>query len=458
MEWRWPFSTVTPTLERLDGELASVAEGQQLVSLLRAGFDPLLGFDGEPAHFLVLGQNDHEIRATGGFIGTIGLLTVVEGEVASADYRSSYDFSPRQVDRTPPEAMAYYFGASQWHPRDANWWPDFATSSEAALTLVAEDAGLEAEHVLAIDTTMVGLLLRALGPVTVAEFAEPLTEQNWLTSVEGALGAVVYVRGEANQFKDARGAYLQPVMQELLARAQTVPRDRLPALLAVIEEGIRGRHLQLYSRDPDVQALAARFGADGAMTAPPAEDIVAVIDTNLSYSKIQPAIRRDITYLAREDGITDLVVTWRNDLAGFAGIRHARLGTTGLIWDPVARAYREAPGTFGNYARLYLPPGAEVLRASGFDGPPRYQVEGGLAVVAGFVEVGVGVERTVRLSYRAAGPPSPGPSSPAGPPAVTFWKQGGQSGGTLRILRNAGDTQLELFRGPLRSDIRVPLR
>lgn len=51
----------------------------------------LLGMD-EPRHYLVMVQNNHELRATGGFISSIGLLTLEQGKISNLEFADSYEF------------------------------------------------------------------------------------------------------------------------------------------------------------------------------------------------------------------------------------------------------------------------------------------------------------------------------------------------------------------------------
>ena len=386
--WNWPFEPVSDALDTVSRDLVRVPEGREVVATVGAGFGALFGY-GQPSEVLLLGQNDHEIRPTGGFIGTMGMLRLEAGSVIGSDYRSSYDFSPPNgtLGRDAPPAFAQFFGAGEWHIRDANWWPDFATSAQAVLNLLAEDAGLTPQHVLAVDTTMTGLLLGVFGPVAVDGYPEPLTPENWFIAVEAQLTAAEPGLGRSA----ARSSYLQPVLEELLKRAEATSAQQLPALVRALQAGVAGRHLQLYSTLPEVQAIAAKFGAQGAMLRPDGEDFVAVVDANLSYAKIQPAISRDVTYQVRPDGAVQLLVTWANDLPTFTGDRYARLGADGLIWDQRTRTHIPAPGYFATFTRIYLPPGAELLEpAAGFDQPPRLEFEAGMTVASGFVDVGPG--------------------------------------------------------------------
>ncbi len=444
MSWRGPFAPAGHMLAQLSGDLDRVPDGIRLTGDLRVAFDALLGF-GTPKTYVVVGQNDQELRPTGGFIGTMGLVTVKDGKVASSDYRSSYDFDPKPLpDRPPPDPMIRYLGSSVWLLREANWWPNFPDSGRQVLQFMQADQHLAPDGVIAVDSEMVGLLLGVFGPISVPQFPEPLTQANWFVQADNAI-----YDARSTLHSAAKEAYLQPVLEDLLGRAQSASHDQVPALLKALQQAVAGRHLQVYVTDPRAQSLVDRFGASGAMQPRADADFVGVVDANFSYDKIQPAIHRDVTYLRHGDGTVDLLITWRNEVSTYDGARYKRFGVGGGIYDYEAGKLRKDAGVFGNFTRIYLLPGSQLVAATGFDSPPGYSYENGLTVVSGFLAVDDGQQRSVRITYR---PKSADPLQ-----GVLFWKQGGFTPGTVEVLENtnagnAGQAQVSLYRGALDHD------
>lgn len=443
--WHGPFAVASSTLQLLTDQLATVGTAHALTRSLATSLDTLIGWE-QPTRYAVMGENDHELRATGGFIGTLGVVTLQAGRITNRDYRSSADFDPpgQRTGRVPPEPMATYMGAGEWLVRDANWWPDYPTSAEQLLQFLHADARVDAEGVIALDTTMLGLLLRALGPVQLAAYPEPLTPENWLTQVEASILAA-----ERESSHDlAKQAYLRPVMEELLRRAESAHAAQLPGLVRAMRTGIEGRHFQAFHRDPAAERIVEQIGAAGRLQPPPSgTDLVAIVDTNMSYSKNQPAITRDAIYLRRSDGLVDLAIHWRNDLAAYEGARFTRLSASGELFNRTTRGFDRIPGVYGNYARIYLPPDTNLVEATGFSEAARLGSEIGMTLVSGWVVLRDGEERTVRITYR----PAPGVQR------VTFWRQGGQTVTNLRVLQNMGTQQHTLFAGALTTDRTINL-
>ena len=104
----------------------------------------ILGWDG-PRRYLVLTQNPAELRPTGGYIGSYGILTFDRGRPTERTFRDSalldfpWDFP---FMKPPTELTNYLLGPGQpWQFADANWSPDFPTSARDALRLYENESG-----------------------------------------------------------------------------------------------------------------------------------------------------------------------------------------------------------------------------------------------------------------------------------------------------------------------------
>jgi len=152
-----------------------LAKVQGALPLVTAGIEalPLLP-EVAPAEgtrtFLLLAQNNDELRATGGFISSIGTLTFRDAVPELGPMVDSYaveDWTKPHPD--PPEALRTHMGIDLWTTRDANWSPDFPTSARAVAELYALNQGVEAHGVIAVDMAAASRLLEVLTPLTLPD-------------------------------------------------------------------------------------------------------------------------------------------------------------------------------------------------------------------------------------------------------------------------------------------------
>ncbi|MBU0648945.1 DUF4012 domain-containing protein, partial [Patescibacteria group bacterium] len=138
----------------------------------------------ESKNYLVLFSNNTELRPSGGFLGTYGLLKVADGEIISFNTHDIYAIDgPAEsfLRVAPPPPLVKYLKADAWFMRDSNWSPDFPTSAEKALWFYSEEArGIVQERgapieaaplvnfngVVSINPDVVAELLGVTGPIT----------------------------------------------------------------------------------------------------------------------------------------------------------------------------------------------------------------------------------------------------------------------------------------------------
>ena len=95
-----------------------------------------------PRTYLVLIQNNHELRATGGFIAAVGRVTVDKGRMTALDFADSYTvYSDKSTYPLAPKPMQQYMHIPLLLMRDANWSPDLPTTAEVARALYAQETG-----------------------------------------------------------------------------------------------------------------------------------------------------------------------------------------------------------------------------------------------------------------------------------------------------------------------------
>ena len=171
-------------VSRTTRELARAESALDVAVPLARLFPAMGGFE-EPQTYLLLLQNTGELRPTGGFWGTYGVMTVKDGEIVSLDTDDIYAvdvLSIGHIDTAPPEPLKKYLGVDTWYLRDKNWSPDVPTSVRTGFAAYAEEIAFassptqtgsipatEFDGAILITPAVGEALLAALGPMRVGE-------------------------------------------------------------------------------------------------------------------------------------------------------------------------------------------------------------------------------------------------------------------------------------------------
>ena len=372
-----------------------------------------LGGNG-PRTYLVLAQNNHELRPTGGFISGVGELRIEDGRLASLTFSDSYAVDNLEVphDLTPADFQDTLSG-QLWFFRDANWDADFPTSARRALDIYARDRGVQADGVIALDLTALQLLVDAVGPLQVAGIEGPVTGQDVVQVIQDQWGGPVSGRWKEWWLhrKDFMGEIAVAAMNRLSSAGGIQPARLAQALRLALDE----KHLLVYISDPQAGRLLRGRNWDGALPdAWSSSDLLLVVDTNVGFNKVDPNIERSIDYqvdLGAEGGPRArlaLTYTNRSHREVQVCIQEARYGDS--YADMMDRCY-------WNYLRVYVPAGSQLLAGPGLPLPEGSllargsgdqshesvspaETEGSWGVWTSFFDLAPGAERTLTFEYQ----------------------------------------------------------
>ncbi|MBX4187508.1 MAG: DUF4012 domain-containing protein, partial [Candidatus Doudnabacteria bacterium] len=126
--------------------------------------DLFLSFFGvHPKTYLIVFQNYDEMRATGGFIGTYGVLKYENGAIKKLKIESIYNLDG-SLNKRIAAPGPFQPQIEKWGMRDSNWFADFPTTAEKLLSFF-EMSSETADGVIALTPNIFVEILKLIGPV-----------------------------------------------------------------------------------------------------------------------------------------------------------------------------------------------------------------------------------------------------------------------------------------------------
>ena len=369
------------------------------------GLPDLLGMNG-PYTYLVLIQNNHELRGTGGFITGVGRVTVERGRVKELDFTDSYAVDNHKVAHPPaPAVLQKYMGTDLLFLRDANWSPDLPTSARIIDTLYQRDTGLPIDGIITMDLHAVALIVGAVGPVTVPGLSEPVTGQNVVELIKELWanplgdGATVTDANKGEWFQQ-RKDFLPTMAAAILDKLKS-GRFNVFAVAGAGRQAFNERGVQVWVRDGKVQEQLQRWGWDGGLQPPQDADYLALVDSNLGFNKVDSVMQRALDYQVswpdgpQTPGVARVTVTYRHPVAmpGHECLLSPRYGDR---YDEMTeRCYYD-------YVRLFVPRGSELLRTEGLqeDSVSSQRGDAGTQSFGGYFVMKPGTTHRVTFIYQ----------------------------------------------------------
>jgi len=270
----------------------------------------VLGLDG-PKTYLIEQVNPAELRAGGGFIGTVSLVHADRGRVTLAtslpveafDYCDADGCVHPRPERwqpgyvAPPAELAgfplpSYSRLTAWSLEDSGFYPDFASNATTAELFARRLLDTPVDGVVAVDYYAVAPLLELTGPVALPQYGLTLTAENFVDTVVGLDLARTYTH------KDVISA----AAGQIVAGLSHLPPADLPRLVRIVADMVRARHLQVHFNSADADRAAARLGATDLLNPLGSSDFLLETEDNYGGSKANYFLQRRFRLVLTRSG------------------------------------------------------------------------------------------------------------------------------------------------------------
>ncbi len=346
-DWFGPLSVKLEELKDKVGDgQKTISEAQPLTRLL----PPMLGYP-DTARYLLILQNSDELRPTGGFIGTYGIIQTKDGDFERFETHDIYHLDMPVKDKisiAPPAPLKQYLGVDKWYMRDSNWAPDWPSAAQTITDFykkenaaqVKPDPISEFDGVIAITPELIIDLMKFTGPVTIG--TDTYTPENFVDLLQYKVERGFEQLGVSSwQRKEVVGEIAKVIKQRLV----DMPLGRWPQMINIVSDNVARKNILLYSRNADLQNLIREQGWSGEVRHDWG-DYLMVVDANMAALKTDAVIDRQISYRLEET---------ENGLKAIATLRYSHNGS----FDWKTTRYR-------SYTRIFVPQGSHLLKVSGY--------------------------------------------------------------------------------------------
>ncbi len=353
------------------------AERRQELNALADIYAKAGGFNGEKT-FLILFQNNMELRPGGGFIGSFGILKTKGGKISDVQIFDTGIFDAQIPNtETPPYPLGDMLPIKSWKMRDSNWSPDFKTNVEKAQYFYRLGGGQENfDGVIAISTSVLNSFLSITGPVKIDDYPGLYNDETAILQLEYQVEKGYVEQGIE---KSDRKSVMKEMAQVLVEKAHNFSLSQQFALAQKIEDHLKKKDIQFFFRDDALQAEAEKLNWAG-QTRDFDGDYLQVVDANLNSLKSDICIRRKIDY--------------EIDLS--ADQPQAKLA---IQYEHTCRARDWMTTNYNDWTRVYALAGSWLVDSSVPPEEMRFSDELGKKVFGFPVYVPIGKTETVNLTY-----------------------------------------------------------
>ena len=342
-------------------------------SRILAGNIPNLLGQNERKTYLVLFENNMELRPTGGFIGSFGLITFDGGRLSDLTVNDVYTADGQLNGHVePPLPIKNYLGEASWWLRDSNWDPDFPTSAKRAEWFLDKELGKKVDGVIATDLYPIKEILKVTGSVFLSDYNSTITSENLYETTQNEV--------QNNFFPGThkKASFLTALSRSLLGELTGLKASQKLGVLKSFYDSLNDRHIQIYLHDSTPQEALSSLQWDGAVISPNCgkncyADLVGVVEANVGMNKSNYFIQRSI------------------DLDINLGIYKIDRKLT-LNLKNTANTALGVSGRYKNYVRILIPADSSDISVKNYTGEIQEILSPEITDIRGHKEVGVLME------------------------------------------------------------------
>lgn len=382
--------------------------------------------------YLVMLQNNAEMRPTGGFLGSFAVVNF-------SDYRiTDFDFNTNiyKIDNayaathaiTPPAPLAT-INQGKWTLHDSNFAVDFPEAAQTIQWFYEQETGQALTGVIALNASSVQNLLRLTGPIEMPDYNTTISAENFFEELATKIEKE-YFYNATNKIENEPKTILKDLVPRLIEKTKALPKLELVKLLLT---ELNHKQILLQSNNEAIEKsiLSMNWGGKVAETA---SDYLYINNANITETdqdknwgaKTSLKIEESIDYEIKPSGeglVSNLTLT--------------RSHTGSYLWPD---------GVNINWTRVLVPEGS-VLQSAELNGQDitntiEISAEAGKTTFGLWLNTAPQTSNVLEIEYRL---PDRITSSNY---QLTVQKQPGNLGDDSRVVL---DNDV-LFHGPLDSD------
>ena len=332
----------------------------------------------EEKTFMVLFQNNMELRPGGGFIGSFGILKTKNGKVIELQIHDLSNFDARLPNTvSQPYPIEEILHTKYWKMRDSNFSPDFVENAKRAEEFYQLGGGQEKlDGVVGLTTNVLTSFLKATGPIKIEGYPGTYADENAVIALEYQVEKAYAEQGIEKQ---ARKSIMNDLAEEIIGKVSGFSNLQRVGLVKIILSDLKKKDIQLYFKDDKLQKQIEKATWGGRVDENWKSNYLMIVDANLASYKSDYHIQRSVEYAVDfSSGSPEVILK--------------------ITYNHTAEERDWMTKNYLTYLRVYVPNGSWFISGNNFD-DPHFGEEFQKKYFGSLVSVPLGTSKTVEVRY-----------------------------------------------------------
>lgn len=333
------FYDVKEALPVIEGDVSDMS--QVIDSLLH-----ILGYD-QWQRYLLIFQNNNELRATGGFMGSFALVEIDRGKITNIEIPpgGTYDLQGSLLAQVM-SPRPFHIINPIWQMQDSNWWPDFTLSAPKIMWFYDKSQGPSVDGVITLTSSVMEKILEVTGSIEMEKYGRVMTSENFTQEAQKI------VELEYDKTENKPKQFIADLAPKVIERILQLEGQDVQRLLKIFYEGLREKQLLLYSGDKRIEQMILDLDWGGKQKIFELSDYLSVINTNIAGGKTDGVVKNILNHKVR--------ISPEGEIYATLEITRSHTGVAGSVFEGVQN---------NSYVRIYVPKGSSYISSDGFTPP-----------------------------------------------------------------------------------------
>ncbi len=294
------------------------ADEKKEIEVLNSIVSTFTANDNKEKTFLILLQNNAELRPGGGFLGQYAVVTIKNGDVVSTKVEDANLLDQRITAKVlTPFPFERMMQLRNWKFRDSNFSPDFPTNVDKAKYFfrLAGGNSQQFDGVVAVNSQVFDDLFNLTGPITVPGYSGEFNSQNASRKLEEIVEKAYIMNPELDT--QNRKAILKTMAPMIMQKLLTL--GNVTKIADLFHNEMKNRNVMLNFNDQNLQQAAASVHWDGTIPKDWTNDYLMAVDANMGALKTDFYMRREMNYdidFTQEKPTVTLNIKYKNTAPG----------------------------------------------------------------------------------------------------------------------------------------------
>jgi hypothetical protein len=379
----------------LDSLKSMTDESVTLITSARPLIKTLSSVLGEPTEkkYLVLFQNDKELRPTGGFITAYAIFRLDSGVVHVDNSSDIYSLDATIANKptAPAPLLKYFPTVPLFNLRDNNLSPDFKVSMDSFYKMYQTAGGTtDVDGIIAVDTQALVAAMNILGDINVDGSTFTTKTDPRCNCPNVIYQMEVFADQPAQIIKENRKGIIGDLMYAIMSKAfSSSPKLYWGPLFQAMLAEMNQKHILFYMNNAQAQAGFEGLNAAGRIM-PFTGDYFTINEANFGGAKSNMFVTEAVTqdYTLQSDGsiVKTVTVNYKNPYPpSDCNLEHGNLCLNAVLRD---------------WVRIYVPKGSQLISNNGSEVKMTTYDDLGKTVFDGFLTVRPQGVAKLTVSYK----------------------------------------------------------